>query len=164
MTDPTRNLGFLMYEVSRLLRRELDRRLKPLGLTQVQWRTLALLSRCEGVKQSTLADALEVRPITLARMVDRLEAAGWVERRTDPGDRRACPLYLTAKAQPLLKQIQAQAREVRREALAGLPPEVRETLMDALCSIKENLSTSASSSASGAGSSAARKGGRANVG
>ena len=140
MADPLQNFGFLMYEVSRLLRRELDRRLKPLGLTQAQWRALAFLARREGVNQATLAEALEVRPISVARLIDRLEASGWVERRSDPGDRRACCLYLTEEAQPLLKQIRAQARVVRQDALAGLAPEAREALVSALCSIKQNLS------------------------
>lgn len=139
MNDPTQNFGFLMYEVSRLLRRELDRRLKPLGLTQAQWRALALLSRNQGVNQASLAEVLEVRPITVARLIDRLESAGWVERRSDPCDRRACRLYLTASAQPLLKQIQSQARMVRREALGGLTPEAREALVSALASIKQSL-------------------------
>lgn len=129
-----------MYEVSRLLRRELDRRLKPLGLTQVQWRALAMLSRQEGINQATLAEGLEVRPITLGRLIDRLEAAGWVERRPDPRDRRACRLYLTPQVQPLLTQIRSQARQVRKAALSGLEPEVQSTLMSALCGIKQNLS------------------------
>lgn len=139
MPDPTQNFGFLMYEVSRLLRRRLDRRLKPLGLTQAQWRALALLERREGVNQATLAEGLEVRPISVARLIDRLQAAGWVERRSDPDDRRACCLYLTEAAQPLLKQIRTQAQMVREEALDGLPRERREALVDALCSIKQNL-------------------------
>jgi DNA-binding MarR family transcriptional regulator len=139
-SDPTQNFGFLMYEVSRLLRRELDRRLKPLGLTQVQWRALAMLSRREGINQATLAEDLEVRPITLGRLVDRLEASGWVERRSDPHDRRACRLYLTPQVQPLLTQIRSQAREVRKAALSGLEPEARAILMNALCGIKQNLS------------------------
>lgn len=144
-TDPTQDLGFLMYETSRLLRRELDRRLKPLGLTQVQWRALAILSRQEGINQATLAERLEVRPITLGRLIDRLEAAGWVERRPDPGDRRACRLYLTSQVQPLLTQIRAEAREVRKAALDNLEPEVRATLMSALRGIKQNLSGDACS-------------------
>ncbi|MGA8259701.1 MAG: MarR family transcriptional regulator [Arenicellales bacterium] len=143
MADPTQNFGFLMYEVSRLLRRRLDRRLKPLGLTEAQWRALALLARREGVNQATLAEGLEVRPISVARLIDRLQAAGWVERRSDPDDRRACCLYLTKAAQPLLKQIRTQAQMVREEALDGLPRETREVLVDALCSIKQNLSREA---------------------
>src|SRR3546814_9002902 len=79
--DPDRSLGFLLNDVSRLMRRNLNRRVQALGLTQSQWRALAYLSRQEGINQATLADTLEVQPITLARLIDRLEAAGWVERR-----------------------------------------------------------------------------------
>src|SRR3546814_4821449 len=87
--DPDRSLGFLLNDVSRLMRRNLNRRVQALGLTQSQWRALAYLSRQEGINQVTLADTLEVQPITLARLIDRLEAAGWVERRRHPSDRRA---------------------------------------------------------------------------
>lgn len=139
MDNVNRSLGFLLYETSRLMRLKLDQCFKPLGLTQVQWRALARLSRSEGINQVKLADLLEVRPITLARLIDRLEEAQWVERRPDPSDRRACRLFLTSKAQPLLQKMQALAREVREEALDGLPEDARETLINSLCHIKRNL-------------------------
>ena len=81
--DPDRNPGFLIYEVLRLIRRDIGRRIP---LTQVQWRALALLSRNQGINQAGLAELLEVRPMTLARLVDRLEAAGWVERQSEKND------------------------------------------------------------------------------
>lgn len=139
MDNVNRSLGFLLYETSRLMRRKLDQCFKPLGLTQVQWRALARLSHSEGVNQVKLADLLEVRPITLARLIDRLEAAQWVERRPDPSDRRACRLFLTSQAQPLLQKMQVLAREVREEALEGLPDGAREALINSLCHIKQNL-------------------------
>ena len=74
--DPTRRLGFLLHEVSRLMRRNFDRQVKPLGLTQAQWRTLAHLARNEGITQVMLAEILEIRPMTLARLIDRSSAAG----------------------------------------------------------------------------------------
>jgi len=139
MENPTQKLGFLLYETSRLMRQKLDQRFKPLGLTQVQWRTLVRLSISEGVKQTQLAEMLEVHPMTLTRLIDRLEASQWVERRPDPADRRVYRLFLTRKAQPLLKKIQKIAQEVREEALTGLPQETRETLLNSLRHIKQNL-------------------------
>jgi membrane fusion protein (multidrug efflux system) len=107
--DAERHLGFLIHDLARLLRRTFDRRLQDLGLTQVQWRAIAHLSRSEGMTQSALADSLEVQPITLARLVDRMELAGWIERRSHPLDRRATQLYLTDKCQPILAEIQTRA-------------------------------------------------------
>ena len=133
---PDRNLGFLIYEVLRLLRRNLDRRMR---LTQAQWRALAFLSRNEGINQAGLADLLEVRPITMARLIDRLEQDGWVERRRDPSDRRAVRLYLTPKAGPLLEEIYGLADETRELALGGLSVPARNQLIDSLTTIKNNL-------------------------
>ena len=83
-----RSFGFLLHDVSRLLRTSFDRHARTIGLTRAQWRVLAHLSRNEGIKQVGLADILEIQPITLARLLDRLGADGWVERRPDPSDRR----------------------------------------------------------------------------
>src|SRR5436190_20361761 len=102
-----RHLGFLLHDVARLLRTRFDQRARALGLTRAQWSVLAHLSRQEGLNQSALADVLEVEPITLARLLDRLEAARLVERRPDPADRRARLLYLTAPARPLLDDMRA---------------------------------------------------------
>lgn len=137
--DPDRSLGFLLNDVSRLMRRNLNRRVQALGLTQSQWRALAYLSRQEGINQATLADTLEVQPITLARLIDRLEAAGWVERRRHPSDRRAVRLFLTEKAQPVLSEMWDLASETREEAIAGMPAELRDQLIKALCHMKRNL-------------------------
>ncbi len=91
-----RTLGFLVSDIARLLRRNMDRRLQSLGLTQAQWRAIVHLSRSEGMTQAMLAESLEIQPITLTRLIDRMESAGWVERRTHPLDRRAVQLYLDA--------------------------------------------------------------------
>src|SRR5687767_13222468 len=102
MTAPLfneRSLGFLVADVARLLRRSMDRRLQALGLTQAQWRAIIHLSRNEGMTQATLAESLEIQPITLTRLIDRMESAGWVERRMHPLDRRAVQLYLTSQSQ-----------------------------------------------------------------
>src|SRR5690348_13133430 len=88
MQDPERSFGFLLYDAARLLRRDFDRRARRIGLTRAQWSVLANLVRNEGVNQAGLADIMEIQPITLVRLLDRLEEAGWIERRPDPTDRR----------------------------------------------------------------------------
>ena len=150
--ESNRNLGLLMYDVARLMRANFHRRVQPLGFTQAQWRTLFHLARNEGVNQGALAEILEIQPITLARLIDRLEAAGWAERRPDPADRRAFQLFVTAKAQPLLEQIRELAAETREEAMQGLGQTEREHLLDLLSALKDNLlatETSASQASAG---------------
>ena len=141
MTDynPERSFGFLLYDAARLLRRDFDRRARSLGLTRAQWSVLAHLKRNEGSKQAAVADTLELEPITLVRLLDRLEAAGWVERRADPTDRRARQLFLTEKARPVLDQLMALAAETRAVALAGFSEPEREILIDALIKVRANL-------------------------
>jgi DNA-binding MarR family transcriptional regulator len=132
-------VGFLTNDVARLLRQNFNRRAQDLGLSQAQWRTLARLSLQEGVNQATLAESLEIQPITLTRLIDRLQSAGLVERRPDPADRRAVRLYLTAQAQPLIQRMQALAAETREEAMKGLSAEARRTLTDGLRHMKQRL-------------------------
>ena len=139
MDDPRQSVGVLLIDVARLLRRNFNRRAQALGLTQPQWQALARISQNQGMNQACLADMLEVQPITLARLIDRLEAAGWVERRPDPADRRAQRLYLTVKAEPLLDDMRALAAETREEALQGLGDAERRRLIGALKTIKGNL-------------------------
>lgn len=139
MRDPDQSIGFLINDVTRLLRRNLNRRAATLGLSQAQWRALARLSVQEGVNQVTLADALEVQPITLARTIDRLEESGLVARRTDPDDRRAFRLYLTDKAQPLLAKMWELAAETISEATATLSENDQQQFLDALRRMKRSL-------------------------
>ena len=138
--DLNRSLGFLLHDVSRLLRRHFDERARSLGLTRAQWRVLAELRRRGGINQSALADILEVKNITLGRHIHKLEEAGWVERRRNPADRRAWRLSLADKAQPILDRMRDLSAEVREEAQAGLSPDERERLIEALVVIKNNLS------------------------
>lgn len=137
MSEP---LGLLIGDVSRLMRRRFDERARVIGLTRAQWRTLVVLSRNEGSNQGKLAELLDVEPITLCRMVDRLEEAGHVERRRDPADRRAWLIYLTEAAHPLLEDIRVIADELFEEALTGLDTPAREHLYGALSVIRTNLS------------------------
>ena len=120
--DLDRSFGFLVNDVARLFGRRFSHNGRRLGLTRAQCRTLARIARHEGINQAGLADLLEVRPMTLVRQIDRMEQAGWIERRPDPADRRARLLFLTDKARPILGRIRAVANETRDEALALLSP------------------------------------------
>ncbi|MBX3564965.1 MAG: MarR family transcriptional regulator [Sphingomonas sp.] len=135
----TGNLGFLMSDVSRLMRRRFDERARTSGATGAQWRTLKILERSEGLNQGQLADMLEVEPITACRMIDRLEEAGLVERRRDPADRRAWRIFLTGKARPVLTELKDIAGGMIEEALQGLSARQREELIGSLNAIRANM-------------------------
>lgn len=139
MADPDSSIGFLVGDVARLLRRNFNRRAQALGLSQAQWRALAYLSRQQGVSQASLADRLEIQPITLVRLLDRLQAAGLVTRRPDPHDRRAFRLYLTDRAQPLLARVWSIATQTREQALAGMPIQRQRMLIKSLQHLRQNL-------------------------
>ncbi len=140
MQLPEKSFGFLLYDAARLYRRDFERRAKQLGLTRAQWSVLAHLARNEGTNQAAAADVLEIEPITLVRLLDRLEASGWVERRADPNDRRARLLYLTDKAHPILDQMYGLSLETRDLALTGVKEPDRETMIAMLIQIRQNLS------------------------
>jgi len=133
-------IGFLLNDTARLMRRDFERRTRSLGLTRAQWQTLFHLHRNEGCNQVTLADLLEVEPITLARVIDRLEASGLVERRADPNDRRARLLFLGERAHPLLDELKTLGAETREIALAGLSEDERAQLWSLLTKMRANLS------------------------
>src|SRR5262249_51144045 len=130
---------FIIHDVSRLMRKRFDRRAHSMGLTRAQWSVIAHLHRNEGVNQSTLADVMDVQKITLARLVDRLEQRGWVERRPDPMDRRANRLFLTEKVAPAWERMRELAGEVFTEAMSGLAQEDQDRLIDCLLAVKRNL-------------------------
>jgi len=137
--DPDRSVGFLINDVARLLRRNFNRRVQSLGLTQAQWRAIAHLSRNEGITQVELADLLEIQPITLTRLVDRMEAAGWVERRTHPLDRRAVHLYLAPKCEPILERMHELATETVAIAVTGLSTATQKQFLEDLQHMKRNI-------------------------
>lgn len=138
--DPyKRRLGFLLHDVARLMRRRFDRQAQALNLTRAQWSVLFHLHRNEGSTQACIAQLMDIKPITLARLIDRLEADGWVERRCHPSDRRARCLYLAAKAHPVLDAMQDISNRVRNEAVAELPDAEVEHFLDTLEHIKANL-------------------------
>jgi DNA-binding MarR family transcriptional regulator len=134
------NLGSMVADVTRLIRRAFDERARGIGVTRPQWRVLSVLLRTEGINQGGLAELLEVEPITLCRMVDRLQEADLVERRPDPADRRAWRLYLTAKARDLLEQMRPLAEGVFEDALDGLSLADQVQMMRSLGRVRQNLS------------------------
>lgn len=119
MSEP---ISFLMADASRLFRRAFDAEARSIGITGQQWRVLATLARQPGSKQGQVAEWIEVEPITLSRMIDRLQDAGMVERRADPADRRAWCLYLTDQAIPLVEDMRAIANRLLEVALDGFSP------------------------------------------
>ncbi len=135
-----RSFGFLLHDIARLLRKRYEQRARPLGLTRAQWQILAHLQRHEGINQSGLAEILELEPITVGRVIDRMEEAALVERRAHPTDRRAHRLFLTERGRPLLELSRVLGEEVRGEAFAGLTAEQRDTLIDLLVRVRGNLS------------------------
>lgn len=137
--NPAEGIGFLVSDVMRLLRRSFDRRARHLGLTLAQWRTLVHLSRNEGINQSMLAEILEIQPITLTRLIDKLEQQGVVERRNDPDDRRAQCLFLTEAAAPVIEKLSEVAEETRELTLRGLPAAERKQILKGLQTMRDNL-------------------------
>lgn len=137
--EPNKSLGFLLVEVARLMRADFNERVSELGLTQAQWRALAHLCRSEGCNQAFLAEILEIKPITLTRLLDKLVDKGWVIRRQDINDRRAVNLYLTEEARPLIKVMEKKAIETRMRACSGLSEDEVEQLFSTLGKMKESL-------------------------
>lgn len=139
MERPERTLGFLLHDVARLLRKRFEQNARGLGLTRSQWQVMAHLAQNEGIQQGALAEILEVEPISLTRILDRLQAAGLVERRPHPRDRRVWLLHLQPGAYPLLERIREIGAETRAEALRGVEEADRERLIEILSRMKSNL-------------------------
>jgi len=142
------NIGTLLAQVSRLLRRNFDERARCIGVTRPQWQVLSLLRVHAGSNQGSLAEILEVEPITLGRMIDRLQDAQLVERRADPADRRAWRLYLTGKGEDLIDTLRPYALETMEMAMEGLNQAERDQFRDMLVRIRGNLSRKAVAEAS----------------
>ena len=131
-------LPFEIGETAHALRKAFDRLAVGLGVTRAQWKVLFKLTRKPGLRQVELADMLELEPITLCRIVDRLEEAGLVERVRDPEDRRAWRLHVTAKAQPLIDKLQAVGAELVEQAFSGIDPKDIEIARNVLARAREN--------------------------
>jgi DNA-binding MarR family transcriptional regulator len=135
----TESIGFLLSDVSRLMRRRFDERARSSGASVTQWRVLKILERQPGLNQGQIAELLEVEPITSCRMIDRLEESGFVERRRDPADRRAWRIHLTDKATPVLAELHTLAGEMIEDSLQGLNAAERDALVASLHIIRSNL-------------------------
>ena len=133
-------VGYLIGDVSRMIRTVYDRRVEPLGLTRAQWRVMTRLNRLESCTQTELATELEIEKPTLGKLIERLEAKGWVERRADANDARSKRLFLTPAARPLLEEMSQQADEVIEGVFAGISKDDSERLRYTLSHIKDNLS------------------------
>jgi MarR family transcriptional regulator for hemolysin len=142
-------LWFLLKDVGRLYAKKFDQRVRCLGVTLAQCRVLGNLGRNEGISQAELAEAMDMEAITVARLLDRMAAAGWVERRPDPTDRRAYRLFLTEKVRPIYAEILATAEEVHGEALRGLSPHQVDSLIALLDLVQTNLSDRVPAAAAG---------------
>ena len=137
--DSQRGSGFLLTESARLLRKLIDRRLQPLGLTRAQWSILAILSKQEGLSQSHISARLEIEKSTAGRLIDQVEKSGWIERRRVAGDRRAWGIHLTERARQLLAQVETVILRSRTEMLQGLSAKQQEHLSEILQTVKSNL-------------------------
>jgi MarR family transcriptional regulator, transcriptional regulator for hemolysin len=129
----------MLNDVARMLRTYADHRAAQFGITRAQWVVLARVDRSEGLKQSELADMLDLQPISLTRLLDKLCDSGLIERRADPADRRAKRLFLTPAARPLLEKLGELGEDLMATALAGVEAESVERMIAQLGVVKENL-------------------------
>jgi DNA-binding MarR family transcriptional regulator len=137
--DSERSLGVIIAEISRLARKEFDRRVRHLGLTRAQWLFLYHLAQQPGSTQTELAERLQLEKITISRHAQRLVRHGWIERRDNAADGRAYQLFVSRKAQPLVNRLSRTAAALRDEYFAGIPVTRRDALIDDLLHIKANL-------------------------
>ncbi|MET0660213.1 MAG: MarR family transcriptional regulator [Steroidobacteraceae bacterium] len=132
-------LGFLIHDVSRLRRLAFDQLMKPIGVTRSQWWVIAYLSRHDGMKQTQLADMLDVGRVSLGALVDRLESSKCVVRKPDPTDRRAKLVFLTPTAHKLLADMRKAEDDMNARILRGVSAQQRAELVDLLAHLKHNL-------------------------
>jgi MarR family transcriptional regulator for hemolysin len=135
----SREIAIGIADVARMLRTFADQRARQFGISRAQWVVLMRLDRSEGLKQSELADILDLQPISLTRLLDRLAENGLIERRPDPNDRRANRLYLTAAARPLLKQLAALGEDLMETVLQNVDVVSQDRLLRDLGTMKDNL-------------------------
>ena len=134
-----REIAFTIMDVARLLKTYADQRARQFGISRAQWAVLVRLARTEGLKQNELAEMLDLQPISLTRLLDRLAANGLIERRPDPNDRRANRLYVTPAAHPLLEELAALGTDMMETVLDGLDDKASVRLLRDLAAIKNNL-------------------------
>jgi len=153
MPDPLdRDLMVLVHDVARLSRTLFDQHARQHGATRAQWVVLARLERYPGLSQNELAGLLEVEPISVARLVDKLEARGWVERRADPNDRRIWRLHNLPAARPIVKDITHFRADMNTLLLRDVPPDVTEALITTLLRMKQSLTSAEAADLAACGS------------
>lgn len=133
------SFGYLLNDVTLLFRKHFDRRAVKFGLTRAQWRATKMLYHREGLRQTELAEFLEMEPIAVGRVIDRLQAAGFVERRADPKDRRAWRLHTTEQSRVIIDDMELIARELRKDATRGIDYAELEQALAVIGRIKDNL-------------------------
>ncbi|MEM7777420.1 MAG: MarR family transcriptional regulator [Pseudomonadota bacterium] len=137
--DSDEYIGYVMTDVARLLRTVFERRVRSFGLTRAQWIVIARINRRPGLSQSEVADLLEIEKASAGRLIDRMEAKGWIERRADPNDRRVNRLHLTSEAKRLHTLIWPMAEATVEDALADLTPRQAAQLSDLMLRVKSRL-------------------------
>jgi MarR family transcriptional regulator for hemolysin len=135
----TREIAVTVIDVARMLKTYADQRARQFGISRAQWTVLIRLDRCEGLKQSEMADVLDLQPISLTRLLDRLAANGLIERRPDPNDRRANRLYLTPAARPLIEELSHLGEDMMTTVLEGVDDASRDRFLRDLGVMKDNL-------------------------
>ncbi|MHB1057332.1 MAG: MarR family winged helix-turn-helix transcriptional regulator [Rhodanobacter sp.] len=133
------SFGYLLSDVTLLFRKHFDRRAVKFGLTRAQWRATKVLYHREGLRQTELAEFLEMEPIAVGRVIDRLQAAGFVERRPDPKDRRAWRLYVTEQARVIVGDMEIIARDLRKDVTRGIGYDELQQALAVIGRIKDNL-------------------------
>ncbi|CDX44674.1 Transcriptional regulator, MarR family [Mesorhizobium sp. ORS 3359] len=146
VSDGIDRLGFLIHDVQRLMRKRFEARARGLGLSSAQWRLMVRVAKEEGITQARLAELLEIEPISVSRLVDRMEEGGWIERRQDATDRRVRMIFPTEKASAAYADVKSLAGEVYEESLTGISPEERRILIRVLDTIVQNLTDGEASS------------------
>ncbi len=141
---PAKGVGLLIHDVARLLRSRIDQRAHAVGLTSAQWRVLSFIARAEikneePPNQAALADQMDLEPITLSRLIDRMEAAKLIQRRPDPADRRAHRLYLQEAARPLVAKFREVASGCMDDALVGISDSEMDQVTEILTRVRNNL-------------------------
>jgi MarR family transcriptional regulator for hemolysin len=136
-----REFAFTIMDVARLIKTYADQRARQFGISRAQWAVLIRIERTEGLKQSELAEMLDLQPISLTRLLDRLAENGLIERRADPNDRRANRLYLKPAAKPLLEKLAELGTGMMETVLAGIDERAVERMLKELDLVKDNLRT-----------------------
>ncbi|MBD0415726.1 MarR family transcriptional regulator [Tianweitania sp. Rool2] len=139
-TEPIEKIGFLLHDAQRLLRKRFDANAAQYGLSSAQWRLMVRVVKEPGIAQARLAELLEIEPISVSRLVDRMAEAGWVERRADDNDRRVRMVFPTARSRGVFTEVKGMAHQIFDEALTGLSLDQRHAFVHGLETIIANLS------------------------